>query len=134
MIYLDRESKNKQKSLKYFVCYPQGICIKIKKRQRWAFNCRVPAKNRVPNIRSFFAREIPFQTYFAKLFLSFQNVASPKKQLFFMLVPKKWKRTYKNVVHYDHSIFGSPGVIFTATFLGSNNSSYSHNHNYIPSI
>ena len=49
MSYLDRESKNKQKSLRYFVCYPHCFCVKTQKCSKWSPKNRVPVINRVPS-------------------------------------------------------------------------------------
>ena len=40
--------KNKQKSLRYFVCYPHCFCVKTQKCSKWSPKNRVPVIIRVP--------------------------------------------------------------------------------------
>ena len=97
MPYLDRESKNKQKSLRDFVCNPQGFCMKTQKCSKWSSKFWVPAKNRVPaKVRVFWAK-IPFYTYFFNFFYRLRMCWIQKINYFSCYPQKSGKKLLKIV-------------------------------------
>ena len=109
MPYLDRESKNKQKSLRDFVCNPQGFCMKTQKCSKWSSKFWVPVKNRVPTKVRVFWGKIPFYTYFFNFFYRLRMCWIQKINYFSCYPQKSGKKLLK-------MCYISPGPLYNATF------------------